>query len=313
MTVQVEHLRLEREGRLVLDIPSLEMRGGRTTAVLGPNGAGKTTLLRLIATLDRPTAGRILLDGRPPGADRHTRLDVALTFQEEVFLRQSVRDNLELGLRLRRLGRAERQRRVEEAADLLGIRALLDRRADRLSGGERRRASLARAVCLRAPLVLLDEPLAGLDPVTYRRLLDELPRLLGSLGATTILVTHDHEEALRLAQDVVVLIEGRVHAAGDKRDVVLHPPNAAAAQVLGYTILPAGNRQLAVLAGALKVGPGEVEFQMDVEELLDLVGHREIVGRIGNVRVRIGTPACRDLPRRGARLVVHADRACDVT
>jgi ABC-type sugar transport system ATPase subunit len=313
MDVRIEGLRFERESRLVLDIPSLQISGHRTTAVLGPNGAGKTTLLRLIATLEPPTAGRILLGGTPLQRDRRTRQHVALVFQEQVFLRQSVRENLELGLTLRGVPRAERRRRVEEAADLLGIRDLLDRKADRLSGGEGRRASIARAMCLRAPLLLLDEPLAGLDQPTYARLLDELPRLLGAFAATTILVTHSRDEALRLAQDLVVLVDGRVHAAGDKRAVFLNPPDAAAAQVLGYIVLAVHGRRLAVPAGALQPGPGRIEFEIEVEDLLDLVDYREIVGRIGAVRVHVAAPVSADVPKPGERILVHADRACDVT
>lgn len=313
MDLEIERLRFEREGRLVLEIPQLQMRGHRTTAVLGPNGAGKTALLRLIAALERPTTGRMLLGGRPVHADRRTRRHVAFVFQEQVFLRQSLRENLELGLTLRGVPGAERRRRVEETASLLGIRDLLDRRADRLSGGEGRRASIARALCLRTPLVLLDEPLAGLDLPTYVRLLDELPRLLASSAATTILVTHSRDEALRLAQDMVLLIDGRVHAAGDKRDVFLNPPDADAAQLLGYTVLAAQGRRLAVQAGALQPGRGRVEFEIQVDELLDLVDCREIVGRIGGVRVHVAVPASTAVPQPGQRILVHADRACDVT
>lgn len=310
MDVVIDGVRFERDDRVVLDIPSLLLRGDRTTAILGPNGAGKTTLLRLIAALERPGAGRILADGT------RVRLgqNVAYVFQEHVFLRQSVRENLELGLRLRGVHTSERTARIDEAAHLLEISHLLDRRADRLSGGEGRRASLARALCLRAPLVLLDEPLAGLDPPTYARLLDELPRLLDAFGATTILVTHDRQEALRLGQDLVVLVDGRVHAAGGKRDVVLSPTGKTAAEILGYTVLDtAEGRRVAVRTGALKPGPGPVEFRMIVEGLLDLVDHREIAGRIGDVRVHVIAPPDADVPERGARVLVHAERGCDIS
>jgi energy-coupling factor transporter ATP-binding protein EcfA2 len=167
-------------------------------------------------------------------------------------------------------------------------------------------------LCLRAPLVLLDEPLAGLDPSTYARLLDELPQLLQAFGATTLLVTHDRHEALRLGQDLVVLVEGRVHAAGDKRDVALTPAGTAVAEVLGYSVLVVDGRQLAVPPGGLKVGPGPLEFWMIVEELLDLVDHREIVGCVGTVRVHVTLPTTAEMPQRGDRLLVHAVRACDM-
>ena len=312
MDVEIEDLRFERDGRVVLEIPSLRLRGDRTTAILGPNGAGKTTLLRLIAALECPTTGRILAGGSLVRPGLRTRPNVAYVFQEQVFLGRSVRENLELGLRLRGLRKGQRRERIEQAAQLLGIGHLLDRRADRLSGGEGRRASLARALCLQARLVLLDEPLAGLDPSTYARLLDELPRLLQTFGSTTLLVTHDRHEALRLGQDLVVLVDGRVHAAGEKRDIALAPAGTAVAEVLGYSVLIVDGRRLAVPPGALKLGPGPLEFWMIVDELLDLVDHREIVGFVGTVRVHVTMPTTAETPQRGDRLLVHAVRACDI-
>jgi ABC-type sugar transport system ATPase subunit len=312
MEVRIEGLRFERDHRVVLDIPALRLRGDRTTAVLGPNGAGKTTLLRLIAALERPREGRILAAGLPVRRGAGMRSLVAYVFQEHVFLRQSVRENLELGLRLRGLHRKERTERLEKAAHLLGISHLLERRADRLSGGEGRRVGLARALCLEAPLVLLDEPLAGLDPATYARLLDELPQVLQAFKATTVLVTHDRHEALRLGEDLVVLVEGRVHAAGAKRDVVANPLEAAVAEVMGYTILDAERQRVAIRPGGLKLGPGPLEFSMLVEQLLDLVDRREIVGWIGAARVHVAAPPQGRLPQRGDRVAVHADDVCNI-
>jgi ABC-type sugar transport system ATPase subunit len=315
--VRIEDLRFARGGRVVLDISALVLRSDRTTAILGPNGAGKTTLLRLLAGLERPADGRIRI-ARPPAHDCVDRPDgarqsVAFVFQEDVFLRQSVRENLELGLRLRGVRKDERAARIHDAAHLLGIGHLLGRRADRLSGGEGRRASLARALCLHAPLVLLDEPLAGLDPPTYARLLDELPRVLGAFGATTVIVTHDRDEALRLGEDLVVLIDGRVRGAGAKREVVLHPADSAVAEILGYLVLDRNGHDVAVRTGALEPGPGAVEFDMEVEELLDLVDRREVVGRIGRVRAHVVVPAAAEMPRPGDRVLVHADWAYELT
>ncbi len=310
MEVLIEGLRFERDRRVVLDIPALGLRGDRTTAVLGPNGAGKTTLLRLIAGLERPSAGRIVVGDAPVGAEVRIRHHVAYVFQEHVFLRRSVRENLDLALRMRGIHRDERNVRIDEAARLLGISHLLERRADRLSGGEGRRAGLARAVCLKAPLVLLDEPLAGVDPATYARLLDELPQVLQAFRATAVLVTHDRDEALRLGQDLVVIANGRVQAAGEKRDVVLNPAGVAVAEALGHTVLEADGAPVAIPRGALQLGPGAVQFSLLVEELLDLGHHYEVVGRIGAARVHVSVPAQAERPRRGALVPVHADRVC---
>ncbi len=313
MEVEIEALRFEHDRRVVLDIPSLVLRGGRTTAILGPNGAGKTTLLRLIAALERPRAGRMLVGGLPIPRDMLARRKPAYVFQEDVFLRQSVRDNLELGLRVRDVSTRERAERIGEAARLLGITHLLDLRADRLSGGEGRRASLARALCLRAPLLLLDEPLAGLDPPTYARLLNELPRVLTAFGATTVLVTHDRDEAIRLGDDLVVLVDGRVRAAGSRRDVMLAPAGPDVAAILGFTVLDVDGRRAAIRPGALKLGAGPLPFWLDVDGIVDLVDHIEVTGQVGGVRVHVTAGPGAKLPQRGDRVLVHADSAVDVS
>jgi ABC-type sugar transport system ATPase subunit len=305
MDLQFDDVRVERGGRLVLEIPSLRIRGGRTTAILGPNGSGKTTLLRLIAGLERPRNGRgVRLQPDPSQS-------IAYVFQEQVFLRRSVRENLELGLRLRGIEKEQRRLRVENAAHRLGVAHLLDRRADQLSGGEGRRVSLARALCLQAALVLLDEPLEGLDEPTYARLLDELPQLLTAFNATTLLVTHVRDEALRLAQDLVVIVDGRVRAGGDKRDVMTNPRVAEVAEVLGHTVVEVSGRRVAIPPGGLQMGPGRLEFTMIVDSIVDLVDHQEVAGRVGDATVRIRLLAS-DAPKPGARLTVHAAHASEI-
>ena len=303
MDVSLEGVRVERDGRMLLDIPSLSLPGHRTIAILGPNGSGKTTLLRVISGLDRPNAGRVLIGGIPAHASR-----AAYVFQEQVFLRRSVRDNLELGLQLRGIDPAERLRRVEEASGIFGIRHLMSRRADRLSGGEGRRVSLARALCLRAPLVLLDEPLEGLDRPTYSRLLHELPQYLAAFDATRIIVTHNPDEALRLAQDLVVLVDGKVLASGEKRDVATNPRQPDVAEALGYFVVIRDGRRLAIPPNALRAGPGAMEFLMEVDEVIELVASREIVGRIGEARVSVELPEGSEKPVRGDRVCLHAER-----
>jgi putative spermidine/putrescine transport system ATP-binding protein len=277
MDVRIDRLRFDREGR---------------------------TVLEMIAGLERPAAGTIRIGDTT--ARLRSRADVAVVFQEQVFLSGSVRENLALGLRLRGIPRVERDTRIEEAADLFGIRAVLGRAADRLSGGEARRVSLARAFCLRARVALLDEPLAGLDRATYARLLDELPRLLKAFDTTTILVTHDHREALYLAEDLVVLVDGRVRAAGQKSDVVMNPRSAEVAEILGYAVLEWEGQLVGVRTRDLQPGPGPVQFSIVVEQAIDVVQHQEIAGVIGSTRVHVMLPREEPPPNPGESLIVHA-------
>ncbi len=309
MDVALEGVRVERGGRLVLDVPTLRIRGGCITAILGPNGSGKTTLLRSIAGLEPLRTGTIRLLPQPK-VPRHA---VAFVFQEQVMLRRSVRENLELGLRLRGVNGPDRTARVLEAARLLGIEDLLTRRADRLSGGEGRRVSLARALSLQAPLVLLDEPLAGLDDHAYRRLLGELPRLLVHFQATTLLVTHDRDEALRLADDLVVIVNGRVCAAGDKRSVCTNVQAMELAEVLGHAVVLDGGTPIAVPPGALRLGDGLRSFPMVVERVVDLVDRRELAGRIGGVLVHVPLLPADSAPAPGDHVRVAADRSSVLT
>ncbi|MCK9517934.1 MAG: ABC transporter ATP-binding protein [Dehalococcoidia bacterium] len=288
--IRCEQLRFARGRQLVLDIPALRFAQGRVTALVGPNGSGKSTLLRLISALERPTAGRVLIDGNAV-TPKLVREAVAYAFQAPVFVTGSVASNLDLALRLRHVPAAERESRIREAAAACGIEPLLHRDARRLSGGESQRANLARALALRAPVTLLDEPLAGLDAPGRRQLLHDLPRLLRQFASTTIVVTHDRDEALRLADEMVVLIGGRVRAAGSRAGVFARPPDAATARFLGYTIIPTKDGGVVAIAPrVLRAAPGDVPFVMDVEDVLDLGIRREAWGTIAGVQVSVSLP-----------------------
>lgn len=311
MEVRFDEVEFGYGQRSVVRIPRLAIRANRVTAILGPNGAGKTTLLRLVAGLDRPRAGRVTVDGGPPQPRKRA---AAFVFQEHVFLRRSLRENLELGLRLRGRRRDDAGAQALGALHSLGIGALADRRADQISGGEARRASLARALCLGAPLLLLDEPLAGLDGKTYAQLLDDLPAVLAeSRTATTLLVTHNREEAFRMADDLVVLVDGQVLASGTKQEVGLNPRTREVADVLGYAILAAGDRAVAVPSHSLRVGSGpEPTFVGEVEVVLDLIDTWDVILRVGTVKVHLPLPRSEPAPRHGDRLPLTAERAYDL-
>jgi putative spermidine/putrescine transport system ATP-binding protein len=302
--VILQGIRVVRGGRTVLEIPSLRFRSGRTTAVFGPNGAGKTTLLRTIAGLERPAAGAIHVGHAPPRPGT-----VAYAFQRAVFLRGTVRENLALGLQVQRVPVPERRRRIAEAARECGIETLLDRPAHQLSAGEAQRASVARALTLEAPLTLLDEPLTGIDRVTRAQLLDDLPALLRRFAATTILVTHDRDEAVRLADDIVVLAAGRVLAAGSKRALHAAPPNPETATLLGYTVLEVDGQRLAVPPGGLVIGAapawGRPRIALTVLEISDTGRDQRLLGLAGGKRVEVTLPA--DMAPPAAGSVIEAD------
>ena len=306
MEVAVEALRFSRAGRLVLDIPSLGFPEGSTTAVFGPNGSGKTTLLRLIGGLERPSAGGVRIGGRQVNGDPESRRQVAFAFQEAVFVRGSVRSNLDLALRLRDVPVAERSARLAEAARECGIEPLLERTARQLSTGEAQRANLARTLSLRAPVTLLDEPLSGIDRLTRLQLLDDLPPMLGTFASTTILVTHDREEAFRLADRLVMLVDGRVRAEGLKAEVYARPPDQATAELLGYTVVRNGDRTIGVPAGAWAIGGTGERFALVVERVVDMGNHTHVVGKVAGVRVDVRLRRSDMVPTPGAQVSVAA-------
>ncbi|MEX0782723.1 MAG: ABC transporter ATP-binding protein [Dehalococcoidia bacterium] len=284
MEIRLDGVRVERGARTVLDVPELVIRSGVVTAILGPNGAGKTTLLRAIAGLDRPAAGSILIGDRPVANGR-----VSFAFQRAVFVSGTVGQNLQLALRLRGIPSLERDRRVAATAEELGVGHLLGRDVRRLSGGEAQRVNLARALVLDDEVLLLDEPLAGLDAPSRESLLQELPATLRSRPRTTVaLVTHDRDEAARLADDVVLLIDGRVHSAGSLQAVFSRPEDAESARFLGWTIVDWEGAVAGIAPGSLAVGTGEVEFSLEVEAIIPAGSRWEAVGRIGGSPARVG-------------------------
>ncbi len=298
MDIHFEQLRLDRQGRTVLDIPDLVVKAGRVTAVLGSNGAGKTTLLRMVAGLEKPTAGRVHVEGK-----------VAYAFQEAVFLRATMQRNLEVGLALRNVPRAERAERARLAATEFGVGHLLGRFPRGMSGGELQRFNFARALCLRAPVTLFDEPMSGIDGRSRERLIDELPGLLRKFARTVLLVTHDRYEAFRLADDLVLLADGKVRAAGPKGDVFRNPPDTDMARLLGYTILPTNGSLLAVPPLGLRVGEGKLTFMLQVDQVVDLGSHKEALGLVGDTRVALPLPPGLTPPPPGGLLAIGADSA----
>jgi ABC-type sugar transport system ATPase subunit len=306
MDVTLDGVAVVRGARTVLDVSALSFLSGTTTAVFGPNGAGKTTLLRVIAGLERPARGRVRVGTDVAGPARHTRPHTALAFQEHVFVGGSVRKNLALGLSLRGVPPDERAARIVEAAAEFGFGGLLDRQAGQISSGEAQRVNLARALALRAPVTLLDEPLSGIDRIARVQLLDDLPRLLATFATTTILVTHDREEAFRLADHLVILVDGVVRAAGSKAAVYGSPADRTVAELLGYTVLPLDGRLIGIPSGGLRLGCGSPGFTLRVERVVDMGSHPHLVGRVGEARVDVRLSPGDSIPLAGAVLDAFA-------
>jgi ABC-type sugar transport system ATPase subunit len=215
---------------------SIALPEGGVTVVIGPSGAGKSTLLQIAAGLLRQAAGRVLFDGRDVSRVPAERRDVGMVFQSyALFPHLSVRGNIAFGLRTanRRLPPREAAGRVEELAALFGLTPLLERRPGELSGGEQQRVALARAVAPRPALLLLDEPLSALDAQLRRGVRAELGGLLRRLGTTVLYVTHDQEEAMLLADHLVVLDRGRVAQAGLPLELYRRPASRFVASFLG--------------------------------------------------------------------------------
>jgi ABC-type Fe3+/spermidine/putrescine transport system ATPase subunit len=252
MTLRSEPLKVETEalgfayGRQpVVSGVSLTLPGGGVTVLIGPSGSGKSTLLQLLAGLLRPAAGRILFDGEDVTRLPTERRDVGVVFQSyALFPHLTVRDNIAFGLKAsrrrgslwtsrRRPSRHSVEARVWDSAALLGLERLLDRKPAQLSGGEQQRVALARAVAPRPALLLLDEPLSALDARLRRTVRVELAALLRKLGITVFYVTHDQEEAMLLADHLVVLDQGRVVQAGPPLDLYRRPATPFVAGFLG--------------------------------------------------------------------------------
>ncbi|MGH7505432.1 MAG: ABC transporter ATP-binding protein, partial [Longimicrobiales bacterium] len=211
-------------GRTVVDVDALEVRPGEVVAVLGPNGAGKSTLFRLLLLLERPDAGRILLDGRPvaPG-DAAAAKRIAGVFQRPYLFEGTVAANIGYGLQARGVPAAERRLRVDEALDWLEIGALRDEPVHTLSGGESQRVALARALVVQPDLLLLDEPTANLDVSVRRRFREDLERLARRRARSALLITHDPGDAFALADTVAVMQAGRIVQSCAPDRLVLEP------------------------------------------------------------------------------------------
>jgi putative spermidine/putrescine transport system ATP-binding protein len=249
------------EGVTAVDQVDLTVPGGSYVVLLGPSGCGKTTLLRMLgghATIDE---GEFLLDGVRTNDVPPARRDISTVFQHYgLFPHKTVRDNVEFGLKMRGLAREARRRRAEEALDFLDLRSMADRRPRQLSGGQQQRVALARALVTEPTVLLLDEPLGDLDRLLQLRMRVELRSLQRRLRITFIHVTHNQEEALAIADQIVVMQDGRIQQVGKPQDVYRHPANLFTSGFMGDNNVVSG--QVSAIAN------GQVWIESDGLRLL---------------------------------------------
>ena len=232
--IKVDRLTKRFGDFVAVDDVSFEAAEGKITALLGPSGSGKSTVLRMIAGLETPTAGRIWMEEQEHTHTSVQERRVGFVFQHfALFRHMTVAQNVGFGLAVRRVGKEEIRSRVDELLDLVQLAPFSDRFPDQLSGGQRQRVALARALAPRPQVLLLDEPFGALDARVrqeLRRWLDELHR---ELGVTSLLVTHDQDEALELAHRIVVMHEGGIQQVGTPAEIYNEPATAFVAGFVG--------------------------------------------------------------------------------
>jgi sulfate transport system ATP-binding protein len=292
---------------------SLDIRSGELIALLGPSGSGKTTLLRLIAGLETPTTGRIFFGDEDASSKTVQQRNVGFVFQAyALFRNMTVLENISFGLKVRpratRPPRAEIRKRAMELLDLVQLTGLHDRYPQQLSGGQRQRVALARALAIEPRVLLLDEPFGALDAQVRKELRKWLREIHDKTGHTTVFVTHDQEEALELADRLVVMSQGKIEQVGTPDDVYDNPANPFVFNFIGESSnlgveidngeLWVGGRAIGLPAGDTPKGkaqlffrPHDVELINDGPALAGVVASTRRVGGTRRVELEIGGEA----------------------
>ncbi|MBW3665015.1 MAG: ABC transporter ATP-binding protein [Actinobacteria bacterium] len=305
-----------------VDGVDLATEEGEFLVLLGPSGCGKTTLLRMIAGLERPTSGEVLIGGNVVNVLPPRARQVAMVFQSyALYPHKTVAANIEFPLKAEQLAADERQRKVTWAAALLGIAHLLDRKPRALSGGERQRVALARALVREPSVFLLDEPLSNLDAKLRATARDDLKEFQERIGTTTIYVTHDQVEAMGMGERIAVMSDGRVRQLGPPRDVYSDPADTFVATFIGSPPMNLvdrrdhilGFRPEAFLPAENVVGDDRVSFTFEVGRVEHLGSERHVYGTVPGLDER--TKVIANLPstittevdaHRGHEFAVHA-------
>jgi sulfate transport system ATP-binding protein len=261
-----------------LEDVNLEVPSGSLTALLGPSGSGKSTLLRVIAGLETPDSGRVEISGEDATDVPVRKRGVGFVFQHyAAFKHMTVRDNIAFGLSIRKRPKAEIRERVEQLLALVQLNGLADRYPSQLSGGQRQRMALARALAVEPKVLLLDEPFGALDARVRKELRTWLRRLHEEVHQTTVLVTHDQEEAMEVADRIAVMDKGRIQQIGAPRDLYEHPVNQFVMEFIG-----AVNR-----LGNTFVRPHDIELRAEANGITSAATVERLVHLGFEVRVEL--------------------------
>jgi len=264
----------------------LDIADGKITVLVGPSGCGKTTTLRMIAGLESVTSGRILIGERDVTGLEPKDRDLAMVFQNyALYPHMSVADNIAFGLKARNVPRAEIERRVREAADLLDVGSLLKRKPGQLSGGQQQRVAIGRAIVREPAAFLFDEPLSNLDAKLRVEMRTEILRVQRELRGTIIHVTHDQEEAMTLAHRVVVMNRGVLEQIGSPADVYQRPATEFVARFIGspqMNVLDADDARASL--GVAGVGDGAARLGVRPEDV-------QLAGEVAHDRPAVRFPA----------------------
>jgi putative spermidine/putrescine transport system ATP-binding protein len=261
--VSLEGVRKTFGDVVAVDGVDLEVREGEFFSLLGPSGCGKTTCLRMIAGFEQPTSGHILLQGRDVAGLPAYERDVNTVFQDyALFPHMSVRENVEYGLMVKRIGRGERRQRVSEALRMMRLDRFDRRKPGELSGGQRQRVALARAIVNQPRVLLLDEPLGALDLKLRQAMQIELKSIQERLSMTFIYVTHDQEEALTMSDRLAVMNQGRVEQVGSPAEVYERPATGFVAGFVGASNVLSEHAAQAITgqAHAITVRPEKIRL-----------------------------------------------------
>ncbi len=293
--VEVRSLTKQFEGNATPAVDDLDLvtTEGEYLVLLGPSGCGKTTLLRLIAGLEQPTSGQIYIGGQPMAGLPPRARKIAMVFQSyALYPHKTAAKNIEFPLRAQGVPPDERAKKVEWAANLLGITGLLGRRPRHLSGGERQRVALARALVREPSVFLLDEPLSNLDAKLRATARDDLKQFQDRIGTTTIYVTHDQVEAMGLGDRIAVMSAGRIRQLGTPHDVYHDPADTFVATFLGSPPMNVVERDGVLVGfrpesllpkGVVDPDPDAVTVSFHVTRVENLGSERHVIGTVTGI------------------------------